>query len=304
MYIIVLGILFTIADFALSFYLRNKSRLVEYQAWNHIYNDTLENDLVILGSSRAYVHFNPRIIDSVLSTNSYNLGYNAALVNRQIARYDTYCRVQNHQPEYIIYTVDYMTLHYRDNFEREQFYPYFFYDREFVETFDKYENFSAIEKYAPFVRYTKCLFDFHVYTNMFDPMENHTLYKGYWNEHYEYDNSVLAGIQHLDYTYTDEALALFENFVDRETKKGVQIVIVYAPLYHELIHKISNFQDQFTVYGRIAEKYGIPVLDYTNDELSYSQEYFYNATHLNKRGAHIFSRKFAADLKELNIIKK
>lgn len=139
---------------------------------------------------------------------------------------------------------------------------------------------------------------------MFDPMENHTLYKGYWNEHYEYDNSVLAGIQHLDYTYTDEALALFENFVDRETKKGVQIVIVYAPLYHELIHKISNFQDQFTVYGRIAEKYGIPVLDYTNDELSYSQEYFYNATHLNKRGAHIFSRKFAADLKELNIIKK
>ena len=44
----------------------NKSRCNLYNEWNHIIHDTIESDLVIIGSSRAWAQYDPRIIDSIL----------------------------------------------------------------------------------------------------------------------------------------------------------------------------------------------------------------------------------------------
>ena len=130
-YIGITLIIFSVADIFLSWKLRN-STILEFQAWNNIYNQVLRNDVVIMGSSRAFVQFNPRIIDSVLHVNSYNLGYNASLVNRQVERYYAYCRIQNWEPQTIIYSIDYGTLSgISVNFEREQFYPYFFLEEHY-----------------------------------------------------------------------------------------------------------------------------------------------------------------------------
>ena len=158
LYIGVTLAIFTIADYFLSYRLQHSS-IMEFQAWNNIYNQKLRNNMVIMGSSRALVHFNPRIIDSVLHVNSYNLGYNASFINRQVERYYAYCRIQNHEPDYIIHSIDYGTLNISTDFEREQFYPYFFSDRDLMEAFDKYQKFSYMEKYIPFWRYCPCFFD-------------------------------------------------------------------------------------------------------------------------------------------------
>ena len=255
-----------------------------------------------MGSSRAFVHFNPRIIDSVLHVNSYNLGFNASLVNRQIGRYETFCRIQNCKPKYIVYSVDYMTLNFRDDFEREQFYPYFFYDRELMRTFDKYQHFTAFEKYVPFARYCRCFLDFHVYEVFTEPYDYSTFYKGFWNEHKEYDASEFALVDHLDYSCKDEAWKIFDEYLKKVTDDGIKVIFVYAPLYHELIPKINGFERMYDVYGRFAQKYDIPILDYTYDELSSDSNFFYNATHLNKVGADIFSKKVSEDIKQLGII--
>jgi lysophospholipase L1-like esterase len=49
----------------------------------------------------------------------------------------------------------------------------------------------------------------------------------------------------------------------------------------------------------IATRFSIPYLDYSPDSLMYHKELFYNTTHLNKKGAEIFTRQLAADLKNL-----
>jgi hypothetical protein len=54
--------------------LKNKNRI--FASLNQIYTDSTDYDLVINGSSRAWVQYDPIIIDSILAINSYNLGFN------------------------------------------------------------------------------------------------------------------------------------------------------------------------------------------------------------------------------------
>ena len=62
---------------------------------------------------------------------------------------------------------------------------------------------------------------------------------------------------------------------------------------------MDSVQFMFDTYQSFADKYDFPVLNYTYDSLSYDTDYFYNATHLNKKGAEIFTSQLAMDLREL-----
>ena len=57
-----------------------------------------------------------------------------------------------------------------------------------------------------------------------------------------------------------------------------------------------------SAYKKIADKYGIPILDYMTMSLCKDTTYFYNAMHLNKKGSEIFSDSLAHDLKRLGIL--
>ena len=55
----------------------------------------------------------------------------------------------------------------------------------------------------------------------------------------------------------------------------------------------------FAIYQSLADRYGCQILNYTYDSISHDTLNFYNASHLNRRGAELFSTKLAHDLKEL-----
>ena len=42
--------------------------------FNDIYSGNIKSDVIILGSSRALLHYNTLVIDSILQCSSYNLG--------------------------------------------------------------------------------------------------------------------------------------------------------------------------------------------------------------------------------------
>lgn len=300
----ILFLIFAIADYFLSNYLR-KSNVIEFQAWNGIYNQNLDNDVIIMGSSRAFVQFNPRIIDSVLHVNSYNLGYNGSLVNRQIERYYAYCRIQKHEPQTIIYSIDYGTLSgISTNFEREQFYPYFFYDRDLMRQFDKYQHFSLMEKYIPFWRYCSCFFDFHVYDVFTNPEEKEIFYKGFKNERMQWDASVLLATAEQDYHCNDQALQIFNDFIEDVSSKGRNVIFVYSPAYKEFLNKFRHLDRMYQIFADIAKRHNIPVLDYTKDSICNDTSFFYNATHLNKVGADIFSLQVSKDIDNLKLLSR
>ena len=86
-------------------------------------------------------------------------------------------------------------------------------------------------------------------------------------------------------------------------KQNIKVVFVGAPIYIGLINKVDNLPEFFETFESYSNKYQIPILDYTYYYLSYDTAYFYNATHLNKTGAKLFTTKSCHDLDSLGILK-
>ena len=76
-----------------------------YAVWNDILKGGLDNDIVIMGSSRSWVQMSPQVLDSILHTSSYNIGIDGSCIDRQIPRYKMYCKY-NRKPKVIVQNVD------------------------------------------------------------------------------------------------------------------------------------------------------------------------------------------------------
>lgn len=93
--------------YALDVYYTNNLKLIpsdksdERAVWNDIYESKIDVDIAIYGSSRAWVHVDPEIIDSVLNTSSYNLGMDGYPFHMQYYRHKEYFKY-NQKPKTII----------------------------------------------------------------------------------------------------------------------------------------------------------------------------------------------------------
>lgn len=289
-------------DFFLSYRLRqNPNRM--YAAWNQVYNDSICYDLVVNGSSRAWTQYNPLILDSILNLSSFNLGIDGSAINRQIIKYKKYCELHGN-PKYLIQNIDLGTMSYTMGYEREQFFSYFFYDRDLLNEYDQYENFSWGEKYVPCYRYLG--YEDVMTEAIFHDNKKHFfeyLNKGYFCSDKEWDGSVLYAMDSVECAIDSNALSLFINFLQEETDNGVKIIFVYAPIYIGAREKMVNEEEMFAMYDSIAEKFDIPILDYNDIPMCYDTTYFYNATHLNRIGAELFTTKLAHDIDSLGLLK-
>lgn len=268
-----------------------------YKHWNDIFFNKLCNDVVINGSSRAWVQYNPAILDSILHIDSYNLGIDGSPINRQIIKYNTYCRVQNHTPHYLIQNIDFMTIESCFGYQKEQFSPYFHYDKVLIKEVDKYENFNFFEKYLPLYRYHGLNL-----SNIFNKDEN-ILYKGFHGYDKVWDGRVYNNQKSIKYYQNPESLKLFVDFLSNVKSHGTKIIFVYAPIYIGATNKIENLEGLYKMFDTIAIKYDIPILDYNYDSICYDTSCFYNAMHLNKKGSELFSIKLAHDIDSLNLLK-
>lgn len=289
-------------DLLLSWRLRtNQNRI--YAAWNQIYNDTTNYDLVISGNSRAWVQYNPFILDSILNINCFNLGIDGSAINRQIIKYNKYCELHS-SPRYLIQNIDLFTMEPSFGYEREQFFPYFFYDRELINAFDKYEQFTFAEKYLPCYRYLG--YDEVPLEALFRDNKKHyieRLTKGYYGREYVWDASELNKMDSITISIDSIAVDLFIEFLEVETSKGVQILLVYSPVYSGVVDKMTNQEEMQQMYSHIAEQFSIPILDYTTMAICNDTNYFYNGTHLNKKGAELFTTQLAHDIDSLGLLK-
>lgn len=281
-------------DLFLSDQLRiNKNRI--YATWSQLYNDSTSYDIVINGNSRAWRQYNPLIIDSILGVNSFNLGIDGSGINRQIIKYNKYCELHEY-PKYVIQNIDLFTMSITYGYEREQFFPYFYTDRSLMKMYDKYEMFSFAEKYIPYYRYliSNIRIDSILIDNQIASNENYI--RGYLGSNECYSSVALDSIFQYECKCDTTALNMLVDFLQDEINKGVKIIFVYAPIYYEARQKMVNEQQMFEMYDGIAKKFDIPILDYNDIPMCYDKTYFYNATHLNKRGAELFTTKLAHDI--------
>ena len=96
-----------------------KSEKGHFYTLNHLMNDTLNNDVLIMGSSRATCSYSPMIIDSLLHVNSRNIAVSGQPFVISNLRYTIYKR-KNDNPKMILLNIDYSELQAPNNgYERE-----------------------------------------------------------------------------------------------------------------------------------------------------------------------------------------
>lgn len=285
----ILWVFAIIADIYVSNNLRH-SKERKYAAWNGIYNDTTYYDLVINGSSRAWVQYDPHILDSILHLNTYNFGIDGSAINRQIIKYHKYCELHG-QPKYLLQNIDIFTMARTFGYEREQFFPYFFYDKDLLHKADKYEHFTLLEKYIPYYRYIGI--DLHDW--------DAGLYKGYCGQDKAWDGSMFSQMDTVQVSSDSSMLRLFDDFLTEQAHLGTRVILVYSPIYHGVIDKCPDTGKMYAMYNSLAIKHHLSILNYIEMPLCYDTAYFYNATHLNRQGAEIFTARLAQDLDSMGI---
>lgn len=270
----------------------------KFVGWSDITQKQLDADLLIMGNSRAWSMYSPAILDSILHVSTYNLGMDGSPLNRQIMKYDIYRHFQQRKPRYVIMNIDYMTMGWRFGYEREQFFPYI--QNEYMrKEIRKIEPFNVAELYIPMYRYL-------TYKGVRDLLAESRwedgVYKGYLGEDEEWDEEFYKQIETLHFVKDDRTITMLDSFLMSCKQEEIDVLFCYAPIYSGISQKIDNFQEMLDTYQEYADRYDIRTLNYMESSLCDDTFYFRNATHMNKRGAELFSIRLAEDLEKLGII--
>ena len=277
---------------------RSDARL--FQSWNDLFYGNMNCDAVIMGSSRGFVQYSPAILDGVLGTEFYNLSVDGRCIDAEVAKYNTYVN-HNPKPKLIIQNVDFGNLLMSNGYEREQFTPYLCSDVLFDEI-KAFEDFTVWDKYLPLVRYSGYTEVIKEGLHLPNKLNKYPLYKGYFGRDEQWDGSAFRNVFHVDFSVNPQAVEIFDEYLASCKEDGVQVILVFAPIYIGVTEKMDDPQQMFDYYQEFADKYGCPILNYTYDPISYDTNYFYNATHLNKLGSELFTTKLAHDIDSLQLL--
>lgn len=262
-----------------------------FVVWNDIFHGRASADVVCVGSSRSWVHYNPAILDSILCMNTYNLGMDGSGSNRHIPRYDLY-RLYNKKPKVIIQNIDFLTLKYVTRKDRFQYFPYF-YNTNLRKLVFPIDTFSLAEKYLPMYRYS----NFGVHKIFKKRVSG--LYKGYRGSDKTWDGTLLENRPVFHDSIDSRTFQLFDHYLAHAKAEGIKVIMVYAPIYHEITERIDNIDEMYDSFNYFSKKYDIPIIDFNYDSICYDTTYFYNPTHMNKKGATLFSQRVGQDIKAI-----
>lgn len=268
----------------------------EFEVWNDIYGGGMECELAIYGSSRAWVHINPEIIEDSLKYNSYNFGIDGHNFWLQYLRHNEYLK-HNSKPKIIVHSVDLFTLQKREElYNMSQFLPYMLWDSDLFKSISSYKGYSFADYFFPLVRYRHTSSSIKFIENHNSPIRNKG-FRGIWRE---WGNDLDKAMKvNDDYTVTldSASLNLYEQFLKECKFKNIEVIMVYTPEFIEGQNYVSNRKEVIELYHDLETKYELLFLDYSNNYLCYDKQFFYNATHLNAKGADIFTKMLAHDIK-------
>ncbi|BAO75041.1 hypothetical protein WPG_0811 [Winogradskyella sp. PG-2] len=279
--------------------------MVIYEKLTKLSNGAINTDLIINGNSKSYVQLSPKIIDSVLDLNSYNLGLDGNDFVIQKMQYDLYEKT-NTPPKIIIQTVDFATLRKAEGelYNYIRFAPYINVN-EVATTTKQYEGFSFVDYNLPFFKYSgqplEVLDGFASSFNVHISPAN--MEKGYLQKNLTWDGTFdkfkLENKDGINSSIDKSTCDIFEAYIEECNQKNIKLILVYTPVYYEFIPYDLDRQLLFDYLNDISEKYNVPFLDYSDDELTFKKYYFFNSQHLNKEGSELFTKKLSLDIKEL-----
>jgi len=278
-----------------------KSKQLEFASWNDLRQGRIDADIIIHGSSRAWVQINPAIIENKFHRRTYNLGLDAFGFHMQYCRHLLLLK-HNKQPKIIIHVLDY-SLFDKGNFlfNPDQFLP--FIGDSIIDTFtEQYKGIDYFDRTLPFWRYVG-----HQRTirhagkillrpdkNIADRINGYEPQYRLWNKDLESARTLMkAGkTEPID----SAVVSLFKKYIRDCRQRNIRLILIYPPEYIEGQNFIRNRKEILDLFREIAEENDVPYFDYSTHPISWQQKYFYNTEHLNAEGSDVFTKVLCEDL--------
>lgn len=290
-------------DFVISYNLKQNTEYPgEIEIWNYIYGKEKFCDVAIYGSSRAWVHIDPKIISDSLNLSVYNFGIDGHNFWLQHLRHIEILR-NNKKPKKIILSVDVFSLEKKSElYESDQFLPFMLWNKNIYDYTNSYIGYDKLDYFIPLLRYAgkgnALEKSFKSLVNL-SPKEKyrHNGFLGMdrvWNSDFENAN---ASDNFYEIKLDAKSIKLFEKFIKECKSLGIDLVLVYTPEYIDGQKFVKNRSEIFNIYNSMSKKYNLTFYDYSNDSICFNKSLFYNASHINMYGAAIFTKDFASKLK-------
>ena len=277
-----------------------------FQDYAAMLSGGMDNDILIMGNSRGKSHFDPFVIDSLLNVSSFCIGAGGYPINVQRIKYDLYCE-HNKRPRVILQNIDHMTLSLihdvRHQHQSEQFFP-LVYDKLMRKEL-RAVGYTWKELYVPMLRYHG--YQMVIKNGLLEALSikhyvSNPAYKGHRAERGRWNGAELSKMSEQAIHLDEQAMAIFETYLDDCRQDSVKVVLVYSPMYSGALAKYTNLAEVKTYFKEAAERFDFPYLDYTENPISKDTANFCVSVHMNPTATKAFTRQLCKDLDSLGSI--
>jgi hypothetical protein len=271
-----------------------------YGVINRTASGSINADIIISGSSRALVHYDPVILQEISGLSAYNLGADASHIDMQLAVLKLYLK-HNKRPSLVIQNLDMHSLEPSEVlYEGALFKPYVREDEELFAAIQKIEPDAWKWRVLPLYGYATEDVRFSWLIGLgalcgFQPPED--CIRGFrpsdqtWTG--AFDRFRKKNPDGVSYEINPAGIAALEELIQLCKTNQIALLLSYSPQYEEMLNLVKNRSEVFSQFRRMARDFDVPLWDFTDSFLCRDKYYFYNSQHMNRRGASEFSTQLA-----------
>lgn len=267
----------------------------EYGTLNRLVEGKINTEILIAGSSRAHVHFNPAVISGITGKTCYNIGQDGEQLNLQLPILKAYLK-HNAPPKLLVQSLDIFSGTYKKFvLNKKKYYPYL-YEPLIYDGLAEFDHDIILMKYVPLYGYLKYCDITEILNNLFQKKDN--LINGFrgeknkkWRRDFQkFKNNNPEG---KIFPIEEKAIDCLKGIIKLCQQYHIEMIFVYSPEYFEAYPFEKNRDEIIGLFKKLALENNYEFYDYSNTAISRQMRYFYNANHLNMEGANIFSADIA-----------
>jgi hypothetical protein len=253
-------------------------------------------DLLFLGSSRAEMHYNTKLFDSLTGRNSFNLSLAGATPRIAYAALKAYL-VKSKMPRDLIYEVDYHYVKYEspDIKDFNNYFPFLsnpVLREEFTKIDPRIRHFYYNPYYSfPYTGFKNLSTSLHGWLNI--PNKTDSLYhKGYLKEvfrpslDFNLHTRYYSWFNVTDRNYLDSIIGICK-------KNNVRITLVSSPMFGGGKVDLINKEQIIRHIHVIASLHHITYQDFSSLPFCNQRRLFVDHYHMNAEGASVYTKYFA-----------
>ncbi|MES2131953.1 MAG: hypothetical protein V4506_06340 [Bacteroidota bacterium] len=273
-----------------------------YEKYATIFLKNNSYNTLVLGSSRAEMHFDVSLFDSLTGLHSFNAGVSGGTTRMAYVILKSYLQ-HSKLPETVFLECDFHISHLKTDtiFNFPRYFP-FLSNRVLYRGFKEIDPRFGQFKYNPF-----CSLPYSGIHGLSTALRGWTGKSGSDDEAYKngfYKNPV----GHYDHYYT----ASYYGSIHPENRHYLDSIIVFckdnhcrliftmSPVYKDARKEMVNREYIITQYRNIAERSHIPFFNYSTDSSICGHNTFFDDDyHMLYSGARLYTRKIASDFNNI-----